>query len=125
MRWWTPGNIVYTQYSTYTGRSRHPFLSEETLSGRTISTVSLYGSSKQLCLALPTPDLKIMGKHFKACFVQIDINDIVDLLAFDDNGRTYFGLYSKSGVNLSIGHSLLTPGDQSLRDVFERADQLM
>ena len=63
--------------------------------------VSLYGSSKQLCLALPTPDLKIMGKNFKACFVQIDIRDIVDLLAFDDNGRTYFGLYSQNGLNLS------------------------
>ncbi|MCR5339216.1 MAG: diguanylate cyclase [Lachnospiraceae bacterium] len=66
-----------------------------------ISTVSIYGSSKQLCLTVPTPDLQIMGKNFKACFVQIDINDIVDLLAFDDQGRTYFGLHTKNGVNLS------------------------
>ncbi len=94
-------NIVYTQYTTYTGKSRHPFLSDDTLQERIISTVSLYGSSKQLCLTLPTPDLKIMGKQFKACFVQIDISDIVDLLAFDDQGRTHFGLYSKSGGNLS------------------------
>ncbi len=42
-----------------------------------------------------------MGRPFKACFVQIDIREIVDLLAFDDQGRTYFGLYSKSGENLS------------------------
>ncbi len=94
-------NIVYTQYTTYTGKSRHAFLNEDTIQDRTISTVSLYGSSKQLCLTLPTPDLRILGKNFKACFVQIDITDIVDLLAFDDNGRTYFGLYSKNGVNLS------------------------
>ncbi|MBR4758610.1 MAG: hypothetical protein IK078_00480, partial [Lachnospiraceae bacterium] len=94
-------NIVYTQYTTYTGKTRHAFLNEDTISGRTISTVSLYGSSKQLCLTIPTPGLRIMRKNFKACFVQIDINDIVDLLAFDDKGRTYFGLYSKNGVNLS------------------------
>jgi hypothetical protein len=73
-------DVVYTQYTTYTGRSRHPFLANETLDGRMISTVFLYGSSKDLCLAIPI-DIKIMGKQFKACFVQIDINDIVDLLA--------------------------------------------
>ncbi len=42
-----------------------------------------------------------MGKNFKACFVQIDIKDIVDLLAFDDQGRTSFAIYSKNGENLS------------------------
>ncbi|MCR5000663.1 MAG: hypothetical protein K6A71_02580, partial [Lachnospiraceae bacterium] len=71
------------------------------VNARIISTVSNYGSSKQLCLAIPTPDLKLMGKPFKACFVQLDIQDIVDLLAFDDQGRTHFALYTKSGVNLS------------------------
>ncbi len=94
-------DVVYTQYTTYTGRSRHPFLSDEHLDDRIISIVSLYGSSKQLCLAIPTQQLSIMGKQFKACFIQMDIDDIVDLLAFDDQGRTYFALYSKSGVNLS------------------------
>lgn len=94
-------NIVYTQYTTYTGGSRHSFLSEGKLEERTISTVSLYGSSKQLCLAVPTPGLTIMGKPFKACFVQIDMKDIVDLLALDDQGGTYFAVYSKKGGNLS------------------------
>ena len=94
-------NIVYTQYTTYTGRSRHSFLSEETIKDRVISTVSLYGSSRQLCLVIPTPDLSIMGTPFKACFIQFDIKEIVDLLAFDDQGRTHFALYSKNGGNLS------------------------
>ena len=95
-------DIVYTQYTTYTGKSRHEFLSEEKMDDRIISSVSLYGSSKQLCLAIPTPDLTIMGKSFKACFVQIDIKDIIDLLAVDDQGRTYFALYSKNGNNMSV-----------------------
>lgn len=94
-------NIVHTQYTTYTGGSRHSFLSDEEMDGRSVSTVSIYGSSKQLCLAAPTPDLKIAGTQYKASFVQIDIGEIVDLLAFDDEGRTYFGLYSKNGENLS------------------------
>lgn len=94
-------DIVYTQYTTYTGGSRHAFLKDSKLDDRIISTVSIYGSSKQLCLAIPTPDLTLMGKPFRACFVQVDIQEIVDLLAFDDQGRTNFALYTKNGVNLS------------------------
>ena len=94
-------DIVYTQYSTYTGGSRHEFLAEPTMKDRVISTVSVYGSSRQLCLAIPLNGLTLMGKPFKACFVQIDIDDIVDLLALDDQGRTHFALYSNTGGNLS------------------------
>ena len=94
-------NVVYTRYTTYTGGSRHTFLEEEDLSDRIISIVSLYGSSKQLCLAVPTPDLVIMGKPYKACFVQFDIKYIVDLLSLDDQGKTHFALYSSNGSNLS------------------------
>ncbi len=94
-------NVVYTRYTTYTGGSRHAFLAKDELDSRIISIVSLYGSSKQLCLAVPTPDLVIMGKQYKACFIQLDIKDIVDLLALDDQGGTHFALYSKSGSNLS------------------------
>lgn len=94
-------DIVYTQYTTYTGRTRHDFLTDDKMDDRVISTVYLYGSAKQLCLAIPTPDLMIMGKKFKACFVQIDIKDIIELLAIDDEDRTSFGLYSMNGGNLS------------------------
>ena len=59
-------NIVYTQYTTYSGGSRHAFLSEAEITGRIISTVSLYGSSKQLCLTSPTRGLSILNKPIKA-----------------------------------------------------------
>ena len=94
-------NVVYTQHTTYTGGSRHAFLAAGKLDKRVISTVYLYGSSKQLCLAIPTDGLVLMGKPFKACFVQIDIEEIASLLAFDDPGRTYFGIYDRNGTNLS------------------------
>ncbi len=109
-------DIVYTQYTTYTGGSRHDFLHDGNLNGQSISIVFLYGSSKQLCLAIPTPDFRIMGKPFKACFVQIDIGEIVNLLAFDDQGRTHFALYSPSGENLSDTELGPTIGNQNLFD---------
>ncbi len=94
-------NIVYTRYTTYSGGSRYEFLSAEKLDEKDISTVYMYGSSKQLCLAIPVDGLTIMGKQFKACFVLIDIVDITNLLAFEDDKDTYFALYTKNGANLS------------------------
>ena len=112
-------NIVYTQYTTYTGGSRHEFLLQEKMDKRSISTVSIYGSSKQLCLAIPV-HFKALGKNFKACFVQIDIKDIVDLLAFDDPGRTDYGLYSKSGENLSGTELGPVIGSHNLLDTLKK-----
>ncbi len=57
-----------------------------------------------------------MGKQFKACFVQIDINDIVDLLAFDDQGSTHFALYSANGGNLSETELGTLIGTQNIFD---------
>lgn len=94
-------NVVYTQYSTYTGGSRYDFLSSDKLTDRIISTVYMYGSSKQLCLVIPADGLTIMGKRFKACFVQIDIKDISNLLLLEDKDNTYFTLYMKNGSNLT------------------------
>ena len=112
-------NIVYTQYTTYTGGSRHAFLAEGEIEEKSISTFLLYGSSKQLCLSVPTPDLVIMGKPFKACFVQIDIREIVDLLAFDDEGRTYFAVYSKNGENLTDTELGPYVGKQNINDAIK------
>ena len=51
-------------------------------------------------MSAPTSELTIAGKQYIASFVQIDIGEIVDLLAFDDS-KTYFGIYSRKGENLS------------------------
>ena len=108
-------NIVYTQYTTYTGGSRHAFLASDKLDDKMISTVFRYGSSKELCLAIPI-DIQIMGKQFKACFVQIDINDIVALLAFDDQESTHFALYSENGGNISETELGQLVGTQNIFD---------
>lgn len=94
-------NMVYTEYSTYTGGSRHEFLSGKTMEGPIISTTTVYGSDIQLVLAIPTPNLRILGKSFKACFIQFDISDVVRLLSVEDESRTYFGLYTRTGKNIS------------------------
>ncbi|MDO4538233.1 MAG: diguanylate cyclase [Coriobacteriales bacterium] len=94
-------NVVYTQYTTYTGGSRYDFLSQERMEDRLISTVYLYDTSRQLLLAMPTPDLTINGKRIKACFMRIDVRDIIELLSPNEDDKTYFALYTSNGENLS------------------------
>jgi diguanylate cyclase (GGDEF)-like protein len=91
---------------------------------RVASTVFSYGSSKQLCLAIPVHDLKLMEKSVKACFVQFDIDEIADLMSFQDDRGTWFGLYYQNGESLSgtnpdfSGRNILT----IIRDVLPEAE---
>lgn len=96
-------DVVYTRYATYSGGSRYDFLSDGSLShGDVISMTSLYGATKQVCLAIPVSELTFMGKDLKACFVKVDIESIVQGLALNSDGNeTYFGLYYGNGENLT------------------------
>ncbi len=96
-------DVVYTRYATYMGGSRYGFLSDGSLDkGTAINLATVYGGNKQACLAIPVTGHTLMGKELKACFVQIDIDGIVSTLAFDDKGAsTLFGLYHRSGDNLT------------------------
>jgi diguanylate cyclase (GGDEF)-like protein len=96
-------DIVYTRYTTYSGGSRYDFLSNGDLeSDEVISATNLYGARKQVCLAIPVEGLKLMGKDIKACFVQVNIDQIVQGLALDsEDNTTFFGLYHENGDNLT------------------------
>lgn len=95
-------DIVYTRYTTYMGKSRYPFLSEELSGKMSVTTAGIYGGGKQICLAVPMFDKTFLGKKLKACFIEIDMNDIVSMLAFNltENG-TDFSLCYESGADLT------------------------
>jgi len=94
--------IVYTEYTTYSGASRYTFLADEQMKERKITTNATYGGGKQIFLAIPVKDRIFQGKELKTCFVEINMNDITSVLAFDtkENG-TRFSLYYKNGENLT------------------------
>lgn len=56
-------NVVYTEYSTYNGGSRYPFLSGPDSEKQTITTSSIYGSGKQICLSIPVRGHSFQGKN--------------------------------------------------------------
>ena len=110
-------DVVYARYATYSGGSRYEFLSDGSLAhGEVISTTSLYGAKKQVCLAIPVSGLTLLGKGLKACFVQVDIENIVEGLALSSEGNeTYFGLYYGNGENLTdLGFGPITKDENLL-----------
>ncbi len=95
-------NVVYTDHTTYMGGSRYAFLSAEREYDRMITTSSAYGGGKEICMAVSVNGLRFMGKSLKTCFVEINMDDIVSVLAFnaEENG-THFSLYYQNGENLT------------------------
>ena len=95
-------NVVYTEHTTYMGGSRYAFLSDELSRIRTITTNATYGGGKDICLSLPVRDRVFNGKKLKTCFIEINMDDIVSMLAFNiqENG-THFSLYYENGKNLT------------------------
>ena len=96
-------DVVYCRYATYMGGSRYDFLSMDlSRSGPVISTVHQYGGTKKICIVIPLSGLTFMDRELKACFVQTDIEELAEMLAFDnDQNETWFGMYYRNGENLT------------------------
>lgn len=133
--------IVYTQHSTTSGLSRYNFLSEE-LTEPVISTLNLYGARKKVVLAIPAEGISFQGTKIKACFIQINIDEMLSSLTLQGNGNeTYCNLYHRSGEsltneafgNVKAGDNLFSvvmdadtaskAGYQQLREDFENGRQ--
>ncbi len=93
--------IVYTEHSTTSGLSRYHFLAEG-LAEPTITTSNLYGARKQVVLAVPVEDIKFQGVNIEACFIQINIDEMLSSLTLQsNNNETYCSLYHRNGEDLT------------------------
>lgn len=93
--------LVYTSHSTCSGKTRYPFLSKA-ITEPIYSTVLNYGGDKQLFLAVPVSGLYFNNSKITACFVEIDINQMMRSMAYRyENMETYFNLYYKNGESLT------------------------
>ena len=93
--------LVYTSHSTCSGKTRYPFLSKA-ITEPIYSTVLNYGGDKQLFLAVPVSELYFNNSKITACFVEIDINQMMRSMAYRyENMETYFNLYYKNGESLT------------------------
>ena len=117
--------LVYTSHSTCSGKTRYPFLAKA-ITEPIYSTVLNYGGDKQLFLAVPVSGLYFNNSKITACFVEIDINQMMKSMAYRyENMETYFNLYYKNGEsltntdfgNLPAGLNLLSVISASEKDV--------
>ena len=93
--------LVYTSHSTCSGKTRYPFLAEK-ITEPIYSTVLNYGGEKQLFLAVPVSGVYFNNSKITACFVEININQMMRSLTYRyDNMETYVNLYYKNGESLT------------------------
>ena len=93
--------LVYTSHSTCSGKTRYPFLAEK-ITKPIYSTVLNYGGEKQLFLAVPVSGLYFNNSKITACFVEININQLMHSMAYRyDDMETYVNLYYKTGESLT------------------------
>ena len=117
--------IVYAQHSTMSGLSRYSFLAEE-LTEPVISTSNLYGAKKRVVLAMPVEGISFQGKEIKACFIQINIAEMLSSLTLQtSDNETYCNLYYHNGESLTnddfgyltAGKNVLSAlGDATMKD---------
>lgn len=94
---------IYTAHSTFSDASRYSFLLHK-ITGPEIVASNLYGAKKQVVLAIPVNNVRLVDRKLTSCFIQIDIDLIAGSLAYEDRnsaGNTIVGLYNKNGDDLT------------------------
>ncbi len=116
--------LVYNEHSTTTGKTRYPFFTKE-ITKPIYETVINYGGQKQLFLAVPVKGIYFNGARITACFVQVNIDQMVHAMTLrGENMETYFNIYYKNGeslTNTSFGG--LEPG-RNILSVIKESDSV-
>ena len=93
--------IVYTEHGISPGLDRYDFLAEE-LTEPVFDTANLEGERKQAVIAAPVENVSFQGSQIKACFIQINIDEMLISLSSQTKGsETYCNLYHRNGEDLS------------------------
>ena len=115
--------LVYNEHSTFSGKTRYPFLSEK-ITEPIYSTVINYGGEKQLFMAVPVSGLYFNNSKITACFVQINIDQMMRSMTYrHDNMETYFNLYYKNGESLTNSEFGNLPTGQNLFSVLSTSNE--
>ena len=92
--------LVYTSHSTFSGQTRYPFLAQQ-ITQPIYSTVTNYGGDKQLFMAVPVSGIYFNNSKITACFVEINIDQMMQAMTYRQNMDIFFNLYYKNGESLT------------------------
>ena len=88
-----------------------------------ISIKSVQGNVKKIVIAVPADNLPFMGKTLVACFVEIDINRMLEAISLQTTGNntTFCNLYTNDGSALTGIVLGGRSGEKNLFSAMERA----
>ena len=94
--------LIYTSKGNQTNIDDYHF-DYETISGPEISILNLASPDKKVIIAVPLDHLPFMGKEFVACFMEIDMEEMLSGLSLTSNneGITFCNIYTEDGVALT------------------------
>ena len=115
--------LIYTSRGTRNDIGEYHF-DYKNLTETEISIKNLDGSNKKIVIAVPTDNLPFIGKTLVACFVEIDINRMLEAVSLQTtaSNTTFCNLYTKDGVSLT---NMVLGGRSAEKNLFsamERAE---
>ena len=109
--------VIYTSKGTRNDIDSYPF-DYKNLTENKISVKNVNGNNKKIIVAMPADNLPFMGKNLVVCFMEIDINRMLNAVSLQvtGNGTTFCNLYTKDGISLT---NVVLGGRSSEKNLFE------
>ncbi len=94
--------IIYTSMGTQDNIADYSF-DYKTIAGPEISILNLESADKKVIIAVPLEGIEFEGKEFCVCFMEIDIDVMLQgvSVSSDEQGTTFCNIYSDNGIALS------------------------
>ena len=94
--------IIYTSLGQQTNIADYHF-NYQTLTEPEISILNLETAEKKVIIAVPVSNMNLEGKELVACFMEIDMNEILQGVSMqsDDADTTFCNIYTRDGVALT------------------------
>ena len=93
--------LIYTSRGTKTDIDEYDFDYNE-LSEPEISVKNVKGNNKKVIIAVPVDRLSFQGDILVACFVEIDMDNLLSVISLQSNNNTTFcNIYTKDGISLA------------------------
>lgn len=99
--------LIYTARGTRNDIGIYGF-DYKSITDTEIIVKNIYGNNKKIIIAMPADNLPFLGKTLVACFMEIDMNRMLDSVSLQvsSNNTTFCNIYTKDGVpftNIILG----------------------
>ncbi|MBR2523707.1 MAG: response regulator [Clostridiales bacterium] len=114
--------LIYTSRGTQTNIDEYGF-DYKTIRNSEVSTLNITGDDKKVIIAVPVDDMSLNGKKFKACFMEISMDEMLQgvSVSSDNSNATFCNIYTRDGVALT---NMVLGGlarEDNLLDAFKQA----